>query len=347
MKKEILNVLKKSLQGILVLGLLVSSFDMTTVKAQEIVHNNDFNNKNLLPNYLLEEAKVDNTALSKKKEMELNLRGVLDEEINQFDEKTMKLLESDKDYSVNVQYYEVFDDEDSETKNTKIVPMSYENINKSYDIYKLGGVENTKKTTVSSNARSLVVKGPESTSKKSPSGAFKQTLVVGGAGNDLVKVSYTGTWLKAPKNRLIDLFGCYCKNATPEPGTIHAKYTCVRKIDGALTNLESHTYNEDKKIKVNDCGAAASANLKNNTIGGAYIYVNHSVNISYEATIDTREIPYIAVYGEYYHQESSLEVNPSLTLSYNGAIDISASVSISKVDRMHDMTPNVLLKFYY
>lgn len=179
----------------------------------------------------------------------------------------------------------------------------------------------------------------------SSDGYLKQLLVITQTGkSNVVNVSYTATWLKNPLNRKIDCYGIHLKNASFTKKTVDASYKWhYNYTSGSNRKTITESSNQSNNIKYTDNGIACKTDLKNNPIGTDCSYTDHILSISGSATIDNKNINYVVVYGEYFHQESIIEVHPSITIGNGGSITFNGSVA----DKMNEMTPNTYIKFYY
>ena len=100
--------------------------------------------------------------------------------------------------------------------------------------------------------------------------------------------------------------------------------------------------NENKYLKINTQGVATRCNLKNDS--SSHKYLNHTAHITCNVIRDySKNMTNISAYGEYYHQEKKVEVEPSFSIGADGSVSLSGSVKSS----MHEMTPNVQAILYF
>ena len=312
-----------------------------------------------LKEFLEVEAENNTDILDENIESELNDKGIFDEEIKQFDDNIVDLLNEGYEYNTYVTYYELSENdnnfEDGHALDDRQVDEIIEEICSDEikeDIEKNESIGDTFSEALGLSFTSYASQDI----KLSKSGAVKQTLTIVNAsknrnGSKRVFVSYIVTWLKAPLYTHTDVFGIAIKNATPVYDTIKCKYAYTQNIQN-ITPDGSSIFSEERitediigRTKRNSYGVAADVNLATDRyIGSTSIrFYNHVMTLSFYCTIDNeKDIKYVVPVGEYYHQKKTIGISPSYTIT-DKSIGISASVE----SYMELIKPNTSLTFYY
>ena len=114
----------------------------------------------------------------------------------------------------------------------------------------------------------------------------------------------------------------YVKNGTPIYKTVKTKYSCFCYCP---TTKKTKNCMSTPSTIYNNNGVGIKQKLRNSTRSG--IVSEHVLTISYDAKIDNKKSwKYVQVNGEYYHQQSKLSVEPSLSLSSNGSLNLTPSI---------------------
>ena len=301
MKKRNLTKLKRVIARGTIFGIVSCCLNFSCVRAEGST--NHLVNKLNIPKYLVEEAYNDCTDINTYEEVKLNLQGVSDEDINNFSTETIDLINSGAYYLVDVAYCKI-DDSVGADDESEVVVLNNNEVCELFDTYGVEGKEVIEEKVVSKAANSAGTNVAQDSSV-SPSGMFKQTIVlVGTSTKNVYKIDYTGKWLSSPVNRSIDVFGVYTKGCTIQKSTVKSEYYADDIANGV--NRGKVTYNENKYLKINTQGVATRCNLKNDS--SSHKYLNHTAHITCNVIRDySKNMTNISAYGEYYHQEKKLK----------------------------------------
>lgn len=159
---------------------------------------------------------------------------------------------------------------------------------------------------------------------KTKSGKIKRTLIGTWSKSkpDIVKCSLLYSWIKEPNYTQTDEMSMYVENGTPIYKTVKTKYSCFCYYP---TTKKTKNCMSTPSTIYNNNGVGIKQKLRNSTRSG--IVSEHVLTISYDAKIDNKKSwKYVQVNGEYYHQQSKLSVEPSLSLSSNGSLNLTPSI---------------------
>lgn len=255
-----------------------------------------------LDNYLIDQIKHHETKLNPDAEINLNNLGVFDSEINQLSDDILTSINNGADYYVDINYYT---EAPSENKHSKSTPS----------------LEELSKSNIDQLINDTVSRTTQTDEETTESGKVKRTLITTYTKGNL-NASLVYTWIEVPKYTLTDIMDLYIKNGSPDYHTISRNYSCYMATfsNGAIT-----TCTDTPSLKYNDHGVAAKQKLysTNNAVG----YFNHTLSLNYRANIDDMvSWRYVVLTGQYLHQQTSLSVNPSFSLT--GIASVSLAVSI-------------------
>lgn len=306
------------------------------------------NNESIIVDKLIEEnLEVDTGIINEENEKELNRKGVLDDEIEEYSDEVLDML-SNECYSIEVKVnYYTYDE------NNEFIDCTKEEIEEYY--IETGMVDEADKVGVlgkkqiSAKAKSL---GDTDTSN---SGMFRETLcLMQTKKGDNVYVTYNGTWLKTPQNRGCDIVGIAVDNLTPIKNTIICKYyyalsqysaaysNGVREISGSrnlnfdngatyvITKFNFYTSNAQDNM-------AAAGNVYNS-------YKTNRVYIFFRASRKFDSQKYCGVYSDYFHEKTEVNITPSLVVGGEG-LSFSIAPSIHKY--YQHMTSNACIERFY
>ena len=306
--------------------------DVTTLKA-------DSKNNNLIKllNY---EISNKTTKLPENIERKLNLAGLTDQEIAHLDKKTLDLIKEGNNFSADVKYYKV-DEEDiyNKSKNYSVNITGEELDNLINDVYDNSGkwIQENKKANKVSVLESMgfipITAKAVDNIQTSSCGYLKQVISIVQSTGDRCYVSYTAYWLKNPKNRQVEVYGVITKNLTPVVSTSKNYYTAVSDA-GANINYKGVQKNETT-------GIAVTMNMRQNILGDGFssTYKKQIMHLGFYATIDSRNSKRVSASGHYYHQQSQIQFTPSVSI---GSTGFSFANQLALVNTMKEMLPNPL-----
>lgn len=306
-----------------------------------------------LNEYLQSQINNHSTELDVKTESDLNAQGIFDTEIEQLSADVLNSIEDGDDYYISVDYYSetLIDKEEgkssldkmSDTSVDRLVNDKYGHLESNQKRIKLDGQKyildyndgsiekesNKDESTPLSKVKKLYFNkiNAATDSGYTDSGKVKRVLVATHpSGKDYIQCSLVYTWVESPKYTLTDEMCMYVKNGTPVYSTVSTSYSFNElAYYGTTANEHSYKITNVECVK-NNYGVAIKQDLKTSVEGA--IYSDHSLAISYRANIDNQKSwKYVEVNGQYYHQQTVLSVDPTLSLGVDGSISLSASIS--------------------
>lgn len=281
------------------------------------------------------EEEVDNSTeiLDSDIEEKLNKVGIFDEEIEEFSEELIELLNNGVNYNIYIEYSEVNDDGNRILMNPDSVDeIIYEKYYEDSDIAKTDSqgqeTENIATYTLSSS---------DTTNVETNKGKLKQTVMaLQNSSSNRVYIYYCASWIETPSCRSQDVCGVSVGGARPVYNTIGGSTSFVNganKYTFYFTNSDHDGISITKDIS----GVAVNINLWGNT--------DFKVILYYYAEIDNKQKGgSINVIGQYYHAKYNVSVKPSISFSGSGA-GFSLSPSIEK--NYEQVVSNPGVTYYY
>lgn len=291
--------------------------------------------------------------LSEEIEVTLNEIGVFDEEIKDFPDELVELMEEGYQYTIYIDYAEVNSDGTSRSLSENEVNEYFEEKikeEKKDKLESLLGIEN-----VNVAAKST------SDSATSKSGMLKQFLTLSqtSAGGKIY-VFYSAIWLETPYYRNTDACAVALKNATIDKSTLGCTYgyayTESYSVAGKYYKDSYSNIVDVKKVGTLSCyvsGAVATFDLDSSRTeinvlqfgGTTRKYTTDRINMHFYATVDNKkDWAYVAAQGDYWHQESGLSLSPTFTFSSEG---MSFSIAPSVEKYYNHISENVMVKYYF
>ena len=277
---------------------------------------------------LNEEKKNSTGKLKYEVEEKLNEIGIFDEEIQNFDEEMVELL--NENGFLNVQIVYSGEDENGTMRVLEpeevdeLIEQKYDNVDSENE-----SVSAAISTYASSNSDFVT----------SPSGMLKQYIILAqSSSSNLIYVQYCATWVTEPYYRNTDACAVSFENASYQPDTFKGTYYC-NYVENNLSYNKKTTYAVTKDLtsygeltkKTNAIVSEFDLYLSRSGITTASICSNietavsiDRINMNFYIRIQNRNIDHVVVVGDYWHEESSVSINPSF--SFDGE---TASVSIS------------------
>lgn len=355
MKKLIGTVLKKATVTVMISSLIVYSSGMISFADNNV---NEYD----MTDVLINEIKEDTGILEEDVEKELNEDGVMDCDIENFDENTIDKINTGKS-RVEVSYYYVNDsNENGVVTQNDIYKLSDDQVDELVnEIYKSGEIEKFQSGEVvelngntdsndkmSDGAMGLCINafaGSDTDTHLSKSGYLRQTITVTDAGKDyygnpVCAVAYTSTWVKMPKNTKTDVIYLRTDGATTRDYT--AKYIVSYVVNGTkLTGEDIKDLKNDVK-RDTDC-MGVDVDLYDD--GNGVTYTKHQIYLTENVIVNNpRKGGFIQAYGKYYHQETKKAIKPSWSISKGG---IGVGFSYDHMSKMHEIGPQAALIFNY
>ncbi|MBD5136968.1 MAG: hypothetical protein HDT39_13530 [Lachnospiraceae bacterium] len=357
MKDTINSVLKKTVATMLTASLIVYSSGMISFAYDD---NSEYDMSDIISS----QVKEDTGCLDKNTEKSLNEKGVMDCDIEDFDNETINNINNSDNCYAAVSYYYVDDsnndgkaDEDDMYKlSDSQVDELIEEIYNSGEIekFKSGEVvelENEPKSSQNKLEKSMglcvnAFADSRTDSKDSQGGYLRQTITVSDAGKDShgnprCCVTYTSTWIKMPKNTKTDVVFLNTDGATIEK--YETKYIFRSVVNGTNVTYDGVDDLSGNVKRNTDC-IGTNVNLyddKNNLS-----YIGHKIYFRVYAIVNNpRKGGFINAYGKYYHQETSKAITPSWGISTG--VTASVAFSVSHQEKMHEITPSATVLFYY
>ena len=146
--------------------------------------------------------------------------------------------------------------------------------------------------------------------QKTADGYFQGTVVLADMGNDNYRISYTGRWLIEPENRNVDVAALFVDNISILQGTVKAYYSAQKNNRGALSVVtQNFLYDTTSK------SIGGTFDLYEDDLMNGITYEKQYVYITVEGKMDLRATNIVSAWGEYYHQQKTIEVTPKITLS--------------------------------
>lgn len=322
-----------------------------TNNASNLIDNADEDNAMTM---ILKDNKDNNSGrLSEDVEVTLNEIGVFDDEIQDFPDELVNLMEDGCQYSVYINYSEVSSDGATKSLSEDEVNDYFEEKLKEEKKDKLEsflGIENVNVAAYSKNDEGKGL---------SDSGILKQVLILSqtGAGGKIY-VNYYANWLGEPLYRNTDAFAVTLKNASIDKASFSCTYIYEYK-DSFFVNYVPTTnfvrgsvdIKKNGKVVYSMFGVAVSFDLYGSLsekrvleLGGTTRkYVTDKVYMGFTATVDNKkDMNYIIACGDYWHQKTSASINVAFSLK-----DASISISPSIVNNYDHISDNVYVKFYF
>lgn len=368
MIKKIISVI--SIIGIVTINIVAPSEDIYAKeikknesedrRGQVLDYTNNANNliedadeNNAMTKILNENKKNNSGILSEEIEITLNEIGVFDDEIQDFPDELVNLMENGYNYSVYINYSAVNSDGAIESLSEDEINEYFEEKLKEEKKDKLESLLGIESVNVSAKSATDIA-----TSK---SGMLKQLLTLSqtSAGGKIY-VFYSAIWVETPYYRNTDACAITLKNATIDKSTLGCSYGCVYTesfMAGTQYKSYNYSYTEDVKKKGTlSClvsGAVATFDLHGSRSeiialaagGTTRKYTTDRINLYCYATIDNKkDWTYVVAQGDYWHQESSFSLNPSFSYSAEGA---SFSISPKYEKDYNHITENALVTYYF
>ena len=303
---------------------------------------------------ILQDNKDNNSGiLSEELEATLNELGVFDEEIQDFPDELVNLLEGGYKYSVYINYAEVNSDGTTKSLSEDEVNDYFEEKLKEEKKEILNSFLGMENVNVSAKSATDVA-----TSK---SGLLKQLLTLSqtSAGGKIY-VFYSAIWVETPYYRNTDACAITFKNATIDKSTLGCSYGCIYTdsfIVGNKYNSYNYKHSEDVKktgtLRCDLSGAVATFDLHGSRsqiialAGGGTTrkYTTDRINMYCYVTVDNKkDWTYVVAKGDYWHEKSSVSLNPSFSFS---ADDISFSISPEIEEYYNHISENAFVKYYF
>lgn len=305
---------------------------------------------------ILQDNKDNNSGiLSEELEATLNEIGVFDEEIQDFPDELVNLLEGGYKYSVYINYAEV--NSDGTTKS-----LSEDEVN---DYFEEKLKEEKKEIINSFLGMENVNVSAKSATKiaTSKSGMLKQLLTLSqtSAGGKIY-VFYSAIWVETPYYRNTDACAITFKNATIDKSTLGCSYGCIYTdsfIVGNKYNSYNYKHSEDVKktgtLRCDLSGAVATFDLHGSRsqiialAGGGTTrkYTTDRINMYCYVTVDNKkDWTYVVAQGDYWHEESNHSLKPSFSLSITSK-GVSFSISPQFEEYYNHITENVQVVYYF
>lgn len=302
---------------------------------------------------LTENKNNESGEINNEVEVTLNEIGVFDEEIRDFPDELVNLMEEGYEYCIYINYSEVMWDGTTRSLSKDEVNEYYEEKIKEEKMNTLESLLGIEKIDVSAKSTTDVA-----TSK---SGMLKQLLTLSqtSAGGKIY-VFYSAIWVETPYYRNTDACAVTLKNASIDKSTLGCTYGCVYTDSftvGNKYNSYNYSYSEDvKKTGTLSCylsGAVATFDLHgsrtqiNVLAGGGTTrkYTTDRINMYFYATIDNKkDWTYVVAQGDYWHEESSVSLNPTFSFSTEGA---SFSISPTVEKYYNHISENAYVKYYF
>lgn len=322
-----------------------------TNNASNLIDNADEDNAMTM---ILKDNKDNNSGrLSEDVEVTLNEIGVFDDEIQDFPDELVNLMEDGCQYSVYINYSEVSSDGTTKSLSEDEVNDYFEEKLKEEKKEKLKSFLGIENVNVSAKSATDVA-----TSK---SGMLKQLLTLSQTtAGGKIYVFYSAIWVETPYYRNTDACAITFKNATIDKSTLGCSYGCVYTdsfIVGNKYNSYNYSYSEDVKktgtLRCDLSGAVATFDLHGSRsqiialAGGGTTrkYTTDRINMYCYVTIDNKkDWTYVIAKGDYWHEKSSVSLNPSFSFS---ASDISFSISPEVKEYYNHISENAFVKYYF
>ena len=178
---------------------------------------------------------------------------------------------------------------------------------------------------------------PGSESATTPGGKLKQTVSVFGLSDTRVMISYRFNWLKIPSNKKTDCCALLFDHADlVKVQNAYYSYKMRNLYDGS----ESSTTTKNRPTATSNHGVGFSFTFAQDTTHAGGIKdqqsVDHAGYISCIVSPNKKSGNALTVWSEYYHQQGSLKLSPSLSIS-------GVDVSLSSDYQMELMSPNPYL----
>lgn len=306
-----------------------------TNNASNLIDNADEDNAMIM---ILKDNKDNNSGrLSEDVEVTLNEIGVFDDEIQDFPDELVNLMEDGCQYSVYINYSEV--SSDGTTKS-----LSEDEVNDYFE----EKLKEEKKEKLESFLELIMLKQLLTLSQTTAGGK--------------IYVFYSAIWVEIPYYRNTDACAITLKNATIDSSTLGCSYGCVYTdsfIVGNKYNSYNYSYSEDVKktgtLRCDMSGAVATFDLHGSRSqiialaegGTTRKYTTDRINMYCYVSIDNKkDWAYMAAQGDYWHEESSLSLKPSFSLSATSkGVSFSISPEIEKY--YNHITENVVVIYYF
>ncbi len=153
-------------------------------------------------------------------------------------------------------------------------------------------------------------------------------------------------WSVMPSNRKIDVIGTGVNSSfwAPSPGSQYGQQKWKLKYDCNKTKSKNATYKKDSnKWSKGPSGYALNIDLPND-VNKSYACYNEKVltlsAFSYYTVEKLAATTQIDAYGKYLHQETTLQVSPSISFS-----PLTFGVAASQSDKFTETTTHAQLKF--